>query len=288
MTLQLVGLAGVCLILILANLEQRRRDALSSSALSAAPRSRADKIWHLAGGLCARLDLERRARFDPRNLAHRIALLLMALYVALVISMRLQGDDAGGIGLEPADTTGAMLQLAATAAMYLGLALLGVGWLTRRTFTAVIERLDLRLPHRRDWLEGLAAAGALFMLAQAGVALWAELVPPAEFEMQTSAARRIFDAFNVSLLAGICLALGSALGEEILFRGALQPVFGIVVSSLFFVLIHAQYLLTPAAFILFGVSLGFGWLRFHRGVSAAIIGHAAYNLLPFLIHRLGM
>ena len=286
MTLELAGLAGICILIIVANLEQRRRDSLALPTLSLVPRSKIDRFWHFVGALCHRLDDHQRARFEPGNLVHRLAVLLMVMYAALVFARLSQGEDTSGISILAADEVGRILQLATTIAAYLGLALLGAGWLTRRSFAAVIQRLDLRSPNRRDWLEGLVLASGLFLLAQAGVALWARSAPPAVFEMQTFAARQIFESFNVSLAAGLVLALTSAVGEEILFRGALQPVFGIVISSLFFVLLHTQYFLTPAALILFAISLGLGWLRYRRCTSAAIICHAAYNLLPFVIHRL--
>ncbi len=286
MTLEIAGLAGTCFVAIATNLEQRRRDELSSSALSRMPRSSVNRIWHLLGALCRRLDPQNRAKFEPSNLVHRAAALLILMYSALVFAQATRGSAASGIDFSAADSLAWTLRLSASFIVYLGLALLGVGWLTRRSLPAAFKRLNLTAPNRRDWLAASALAIALFTLAQAGVALWASSVSPAVFDMQTLAARQIFEALNEFLPAGILLALASALGEEILVRGALQPVFGIVVSSLFFVLLHSQYMFTPAALILFLVSLGFGWLRRRRGVSASIICHAAYNMLPFLVHRL--
>ncbi len=288
MTLEIAGFAGICLFVIAANLEQRRRDGLMSPALSRTPRSSVEQIWRFIGALCRRLDLKNCAKFEPDNLVHRSAALLMILYAALVITQLTRSSAASGIGFFAVDPLAGALRLSTSFIVYLALALFGVGWLTRRSLPAAIERLSLTAPNWRDWLEGLALAIALFALAQAGVALWARSASATVFDMQTLAARQMFEAVNAFLPAGILLALASAAGEEILVRGALQPVFGIVISSLFFVLLHSQYLFTPAMLILFLVSLGFGWLKHRRGVSASIICHAAYNLLPFLIHRLAM
>lgn len=285
MLLELAVFAAICLIVLLANLARKDAETMAAPVVSMEPYSRFDRLWRVFATLCRHLDLQPGARFAPRDPVHQVAALLMFVVVLCVLGLRSRVNESGGIGLLPTDPTVALLHAMATCGFYLALALLGVGWLTRRNFAAVLQRLELRLPNRRDWLEGLSLALALFLLSQAGIALWARSVPPHDFEMQTMAAHLIFEAFNGTLASSILLALASALGEEVLFRGALQPVFGIVTTSLFFALLHSQYLFTPAMLILFVLSLCFGWLRNRRGVSAVIICHAAYNLLPFLIHR---
>ena len=85
-------------------------------------------------------------------------------------------------------------------------------------------------------------------------------------------------ALAVAVLAGT--------GEEILFRGAMQPVFGLYFTSLLFILTHAHYGLSPAMLILFAVSVGFGVVRQRYSTTAAIICHTTYNFLPFLLARL--
>jgi len=82
------------------------------------------------------------------------------------------------------------------------------------------------------------------------------------------------------------VAILSSAGEEIFFRGALQPIFGLWVSSALFTLVHAQYGLSPELLILFFVSIGFGLLRMRFNTTAAIIAHASYNFAPFLISNL--
>ena len=101
-----------------------------------------------------------------------------------------------------------------------------------------------------------------------------------------SGARILFEAFEFVAAYGGLLAISVGIGEEILFRGALQPVFGIVITSLLFVALHTQYAFTPAAGILFVVSLGFGLLRARASTTAAIIAHAAYNGIPFVLAAL--
>jgi membrane protease YdiL (CAAX protease family) len=74
-----------------------------------------------------------------------------------------------------------------------------------------------------------------------------------------------------------------ALGEEVFFRGALQPVFGLGLTSVFFALLHTQYTLTPASAGIFLVSLGMGWLRQRYSTTAAIFAHFAYNFIQLAL-----
>ena len=43
----------------------------------------------------------------------------------------------------------------------------------------------------------------------------------------------------------LTLGLAAGIGEETLFRGALQPRFGLLITSLLFALLHSQYGITP-------------------------------------------
>ncbi|MBK8021399.1 MAG: CPBP family intramembrane metalloprotease [Chloroflexi bacterium] len=76
---------------------------------------------------------------------------------------------------------------------------------------------------------------------------------------------------------GIVLSLLVAFGEETFFRGALQPVFGNLLTSVFFLILHTQYTLTPASLLLFLVSLALGWLRNRHSTTAAFVAHFVYN-----------
>jgi len=126
---------------------------------------------------------------------------------------------------------------------------------------------------------GTAVALALFSLVYLISVVWQLLAPPQVFEDQTQVSQLIATNIDTMLLA-FALALTAAIGEEIAFRGALQPIFGLWPTSLFFVLIHVQYTLTPAALILLMATLGFGWLRRRFNTTAAMVAHFLYNFVP--------
>ena len=277
------GLAGAFLIWSLSALPaDADRAGLSLIAVAAAAAILSAR--HLARRLrplIVRLSLKEAIAFDPRHPVHRLALTLMIFHIASVLWRARIGLD-----FAYADVGAALLDLGGGALIYLSAALLGVGWGLRRDARALWQRLGLRVPQRRDWLAGIAAALLLYLLAGAATALWASGVSPADFAEQTRAAQHLFSIFRPSLLAGLLLALLSASSEEVLFRGALQPVFGILPTALFFALSHLQYAATPALLIVLLLGLGFGLLRKRISTTAAIIAHALYNLLPFLLFSL--
>jgi len=85
-----------------------------------------------------------------------------------------------------------------------------------------------------------------------------------------------FDRLQISLLAGA--------GEELLFRGAIQPLLGIWITSVIFVGLHGYFKFkSPGHIILgvmmFGLSAGLGYLFEQAGLFAAMSAHAVYDMI---------
>ena len=219
-----------------------------------------------------------RIAFDAQRRVHRLAALLLIFALAALSRQALDAEPQAFT-----DAGGAAPQLLFGALLYLAWAILGVGWLTRRDWSAVLRRLGLRRPRLSDWLAGGAAAIGLHLFVALAITVWRAAVAPTTFETQMAGTQTLFAALSSSLLAGGLLAISVGIGEEILFRGALQPVFGLVITSLLFVALHTQAAFTPVAGILLAVSLVFGLLRARVNTTAAIIAHAAYNAIPFAL-----
>jgi membrane protease YdiL (CAAX protease family) len=64
-------------------------------------------------------------------------------------------------------------------------------------------------------------------------------------------------------------------------------VFGAVLTSIFFVLIHSQYILTPASLLLLVITFGLAWVRSRYSTTASIVAHFIYNFIPLLLALLG-
>lgn len=224
--------------------------------------------------------------YQPDSILHTCGVVIAVALVAGTISTFVLIGGWEGLALSLQEAPPSLSEQFFSNLIYVVLALLGTGLYIRRTPLQIIERLALRLPLSEDLRSGVLTGAALFIGANILLVIWATFVSPELLEQQTVAAEEVFAAFSSTLLSGFLLSLFSAVSEEILYRGALQPVFGIGISSLLFTVAHLQYLLTPAALIIFAVSLGFSWLRRRYSTSAAIIAHFVYNFIPFVLSAL--
>ena len=220
--------------------------------------------------------------FDPDSSVHLTALvLILVITVYAVASFVLQGGISGFA--EEIETSGIGVgDVIFQAVLEVVIALLGVGLAIRRTPQQTFERLGLRVPTSRDIIWGIGI-GVLFIFVL-GVfgSIWEALTPEQQLAEQTAAAEQISQAFATLPLAFV-MASSAAIGEEIWIRGSLQPIFGIPISSIFFVLLHTQYTLTPATLIILVLSLGLGWLRRRESTTASIIAHFVFNFVPLAL-----
>ena len=78
------------------------------------------------------------------------------------------------------------------------------------------------------------------------------------------------------------IGVGAGLGEETLFRGAVQPVFGIPATSILFASMHVQYGPSLLLGYIFVLSVGLGLLRRYFNTTTSFLAHAGYNTLGIL------
>lgn len=281
MNLYLPGLIYAVLLLLVANLELRQRDGKPLTALLSLGLTQMDMLWARVGNVLTALSPLDRPRYDKSSPVHRAASLLAIAYMIWQIWRLLSSrGDADQNWFAP-DSGGILLNLAGSAMIYLSLSALGTGWGLRRDLQGTLRRIGLRWPTLSDWLAGMALGLLIYIAATHAASLM-----PAGATTHHLGARALFDAVKSSLPVALALAVLAGTGEEILFRGALQPVFGLFVTSLLFALLHTHYGLSPALLILFFVSIGFGLVRQRFSTTAAIICHATYNFAPFLLARM--
>lgn len=134
----------------------------------------------------------------------------------------------------------------------------------------------------REAAEGVAwSIGALVLLGVIGLALL-------HFG-ETSAERNVLAELitqTLTLPQALVVSLLAALGEEVFFRGLLQPRIGLVPQALLFSLAHATYLNTFEIVGTLVLGLAFG-VALHRTDSlyAPIAGHVTVNMLAFVAAR---
>ncbi|MEL7833484.1 CPBP family intramembrane glutamic endopeptidase [Fodinibius sp. Rm-B-1B1-1] len=93
-----------------------------------------------------------------------------------------------------------------------------------------------------------------------------------------------FDRVQLSAFAGT--------GEELLFRGAIQPLLGNWVTSAIFIGIHGYFKFKSIGHIIFGVmmfslSMMLGYLFEHAGLIAAMSAHAIYDVIMLQLVQKG-
>jgi uncharacterized protein len=157
------------------------------------------------------------------------------------------------------------------------MALLGVGWLSRRSLGAALVRLGIILPSLRQVLLGLATGvGMVLLMGLIGAAASALGVSPNQgVEDLTNA---LLGPLFQSPWGILTLGLAAAVGEEPLFRGAAQPRFGILLTALLFALLHSNYGITISTFVVFVLGLVLGWVRARNNTTTSMIVHAVYSI----------
>jgi membrane protease YdiL (CAAX protease family) len=168
---------------------------------------------------------------------------------------------------------------------YVILALLGVGAGIRRGPRETLARLGygpISFMHVGIIVMFIVVA---FALSVATDSLFSQLQPDL-YRRVGEVSRTLFDPKGLSLLAAVLYALligvGAGLGEETLFRGAVQPVFGIPATSILFASMHVQYGPSLLLGYIFLLSIGLGLLRRYVNTTASFLAHAGYNTLSIL------
>lgn len=222
------------------------------------------------------------ASYDPDSQVHTTALVLMLALVCIVVGDFVVGGGIAGMA-ESIESSGVNFgDVLFENVLWIAAASLGIGLFLRRAPGQALERLGLRLPTSRDINWGIGVGVLLFIMIIGVSAVWMQLVSPEVLQQQTAASDQLAEAFN-SLPLAFLISVVVAFGEEIFFRGALQPVFGVWFTSIFFAALHTQYTLTPATLVIVITSLGLGWLRQRQSTTASIIAHFVYNFIQLAL-----
>lgn len=218
--------------------------------------------------------IARAIPLNPVSAVHTLALVLVGYmlgYGALTLS---QGGLAGLVeNAQPASVTSVVL----SQLLFVLVALLGVGFLIRRRGRALAQRLGLERPQPLHWFIGLGWIGVL-VVVQIFVGLIWMLLNPEQAELLESVNTLLLAEFD-TVWEWLILAIAAGVGEELLFRGALQPVFGLLLTSVIFALIHVQYGLTPFTLLVVLIALILGLIRHFYSTTIAIFVHVGYDFV---------
>lgn len=232
---------------------------------------------------------------DPDSPVHAVALSLTMLVVINLIatlgiglgnlSETLQAQSEANGGTQSATTIVTLWGQQIITALW---ALVGVGWLVRRQWGASLQRLGITALDSRKLLIGVAIG-----LAMVPVVVVLEYVTNTllgvgiDPDVEELTEQLIGPLFN-SPLGILTLGLAAALGEETIFRGALQPRLGLIFTSLLFALVHSNYGITISTLIVFVLGCVLGLIRLRYNTSTSMVVHAVYNMSLGLIAYLNL
>jgi membrane protease YdiL (CAAX protease family) len=225
--------------------------------------------------------------FRPDSPVHTVALSYTALVVANLLFT--VGMGIGNIAnmMQQAGPTDLTPSLWTQEIMMAVMALVGVGWLARRSLAEGLQRLAIVKPNLRQALAGACIGAGLAVLIVILEALLGKVGIVTDADVQ-----KLSEQLLGPLVQGpfgiITLGLAAALGEETLFRGALQPRFGLLFTTLLFALLHSTYGLSLATVFVFGIGLVLGLVRLRANTTTSMIVHAIYNMTLGVIAALGL
>ena len=218
--------------------------------------------------------LARWLPIEPANPVHALAVALGVLVVGFNLSLQLSSDvlaeTASAAPLTPIDLIGQEVPFIFAAA-------LGVGLYVRRGTSATLARLSLVRPAWWQVALALAAAGVFYAFGT-GVDFLSQTLTPDLAHKVDVANQRLFGKLD-NPVGIVTLAVAAGVCEETLFRGAIQPRLGIVVTSLMFAAVHTQYGLSLDVLGVLVLSVGLGLLRRYTNTTTSALCHVAYDLL---------
>jgi len=152
---------------------------------------------------------------------------------------------------------------------------------------------------QKDWWNYLLAGEAISSQILKGTgfglfsALWAlALIQTKILNQVTGYFEEMFDNLQLSIWDILFFSFCAGVGEEIFFRGALQPFGGIWIIAIIFVVLHGYINPKNLRASIYGLILilivaGMGYLADKVGLISAIAAHMAFDVIMFyfLIHE---
>jgi uncharacterized protein len=166
------------------------------------------------------------------------------------------------------------------------LSFFAVGIFINRDFKGAVRRLGLTVPSLRS--VGIAL-GIVVLAYMAGIVINAAMaiLQPGELQNLNKLSEELYKSL-LNPVGALVVGLTAGIGEEMLFRGAVQPRFGIILTSLLFTSVHLQYGFTIVLLQIFVLALLLGMLRKRAGTTAAMITHIVYNFSGLLLASFGI
>ncbi|MCX7622552.1 MAG: CPBP family intramembrane glutamic endopeptidase [Thermomicrobium sp.] len=218
--------------------------------------------------------LARWVPIDPESLLDALGLAAIQAVIASSLGLFLRSAELPSFRIERE-------QLIAQGMAEIALAFVLVGFPVSRGWEETRHRLGLRWPTKRELWGALAFTGALLAVSLASALLvgWLQPEVAARVEERMVALTLEFG----SPAWAIVLGLLAGAGEELLFRGAIQPRYGLFLTALLFTAMHVQYEFSLLTLGVAVMAIVLGVERRWLGTTACILTHASYDAIAVLL-----
>jgi membrane protease YdiL (CAAX protease family) len=153
-------------------------------------------------------------------------------------------------------------------------------WRALKSPLRIFDRLDTFWPAIRTTM--IAFGFFILGLIVSGTAsLLTRLIQPDDFDAYQRVIEQTAPGSH-GIFAALLFGLSAGIGEELVFRGLIQPKFGLLVTALLFTVTHVQYGITFINLGIFSIGLLLGLERKRYGLTACILTHAMVDTLAVL------
>ncbi len=213
---------------------------------------------------------------DPTSLLDALGLAIIQGTIGLFIGALLQPGEIPVLEVSRG-------QLFGQALAEVALAFVLIGFPFSRHWQSAIERLGLRWPSFRELLGAVIFTVGMFALSVL-TGLLAGLLQPGVVARIEERLLPVATEFGSPIWA-LVLGILAGVGEELLFRGAVQPRYGLLLTALLFTVVHVQYELSLVTLGVFALAILLGIERRRLGTSACIVSHALYDTIAVILQN---
>jgi len=227
----------------------------------------------------------RKKIFIPTSFPHFIALFV---YISAVAYLLITMNDRRA-GLSELLPTSPLLErlFSPNGISLILLSFCGVGICISRSGKEALQRLGLTKPNLVQIILGVLLIFASFTYD----GLWAVYTHhlagqdlATQLSGYNSGTFTVTETFIPSVILALIMAFCAGISEEILIRGALQPVFGILPSALLHGILHAHIAHAPVLIIKVTIWSAFmGLIRRYTNTTTTVIAHVGLNLATILL-----
>ena len=211
---------------------------------------------------------------DPASPVHRVVAVAFVLTVldAVVLFMELREAGPVEVPFYPSDPLVSLMT-------DLALALAGVGFGLTRGLRETLARLGVRPITLRQFALAIVVA-IVFQVAVGAMEYVESVLLPSVHALE--------DRFGYEFvglppwIGAVLTSISAGVGEEVLFRGALQPRLGVVLTALLFGALHVQYQV-PGMIVIVLIGIGLGLVKERTSTMFTIVVHVLYDIGAFLL-----